>query len=267
MSVSVSRAVEFIRSAGSARDREAVRILFESGHARGEVVQTVLAGQRADGGWPPAEGFDVSSVSETVWRLTQLDELGVDRNHPSVREALTFLKVSQQACGAWKEHESLREVLPPWAAPGRPAATIYVTASAGYTVLVFCGPEEATARRAADYLAAQTGPHGSMPSFIHSHWLAAALWWGLGRREMSDRTMAYLSTRIGPHTPDNQLSWMAVALMSVGVSPENALLSRVLHMILERQAPDGRFTSEDGPECDPHATYEALRALKMAGML
>lgn len=230
-------------------------------------MQTVLAGQRADGGWSPAEGFDVSSVSETVWRLTQLDELGVDRNHPSVREALTFLKVSQQACGAWKEHESLREVLPPWAAPGRPAATIYVTASAGYTVLVFCGPEEATARRAADYLAAQTGPHGSMPSFIHSHWLAAALWWGLGRREMSDRTMAYLSTRIGPHTPDNQLSWMAVALMSVGVSPENALLSTVLHMILERQAPDGRFTSEDGPECDPHATYEALRALKMAGML
>ncbi|MEW5932356.1 MAG: squalene--hopene cyclase, partial [Bacillota bacterium] len=65
-------------------------------------------------------------MSETVWRLTQLDELGLDRNHPSLREALTFLKMSQHPCGAWKEHESLREVLPPWAAPGLPAATIYL---------------------------------------------------------------------------------------------------------------------------------------------
>jgi hypothetical protein len=54
--------------------------------------------------------------------------------------------------------------------------------------------------------------------------------------------------------------------MSAGIRPEHVFLSTVPEMLQERQKPDGRFASEDGPEFDAHATYEALRALNMAGL-
>jgi hypothetical protein len=167
-------------------------------------VDAVVGGQRRDGGWPPPGGrHSLSGVDETLWRLTQLDELALDRRHPAVEKALGFLTATQRADGAWEEDSSVASVVPPWAAPGVPAATLYLTASAGHILLLFGSREETAATRAAEYVAARTSPDGHIPSFIHSHWLAAALWWGLGQREVADRTLAYLGSRIGPNAADN----------------------------------------------------------------
>lgn len=106
-----------------------------------------------------------------------------------------------------------------------------------------------------------------MPSFLHTHWLAAGLCWGIREHSLASRVLDYLATTLDARFADNQLSWMAVSLLAVKYPRNSQFVATALNLQETRQRPDGSWTSEDGREFDSHATYEALRAFKMGGRI
>ncbi len=251
---------------GSPREKEALRLLFEPGPPRLEVVSALLADQRSDGGWSYA-GSSLSSVNQTLWRLTQAAEVGLDAGHRSIMAAVGFLARKQNPDGSWAEDLRLAPECPPWAAPGSLSASTYLTASAGYSLATLAGTSLEHVRRASEYLSGLLGLDGRLPSFLHSHWLAAALWWKTGEETLAERALGYLNTRLGPDFPSNNLSWAAVTLIAAGYPADSACLRTVLDLLEARQFEDGHFDSEDGESAFPHATWEALKALKLGGRL
>jgi len=243
-----------------------LRLLFEPGPPRREVVSDLLSGQRSDGGWGYPSS-PLSSINETLWRLTQAGELGVDAAYPSIMAAIGFLASKQNPDGSWQEDPRLAAASPPWATPGRPEATVYLTASAGYSLAALAGTGLDRVRRASDYLLGMIGPDGRLPSFLHSHWLAAGLWWRTGRADLAEQVISYLATRLDRDSPANHLSWAAVTLLTAGYPPDAPFSRRVLDMLEARQAEDGHLDAEDGEAWFSHATWEALKALKLAGRL
>lgn len=83
----------------------------------------------------------------------------------------------------------------------------------------------------------------------------------------AETALDYVLTRLVPSIPDNNISWMAVCLLSTGVPFDHELLKEALMLLSFRQKPDERWTSEDGPSRDIHTTLEFLRAFKMADVL
>ena len=83
----------------------------------------------------------------------------------------------------------------------------------------------------------------------------------------AETALDYILIRLVPSIPDNDISWMAVSLLSTGVPFDHELLKEALMLLAFRQKPDERWTSEDGPSWDIHTTLECLRAFKMAGVL
>lgn len=103
-----------------------------------------------------------------------------------------------------------------------------------------------------------------MPSFGHSHWLAAGLWYRAGYRDTAERAMQYLDTIVDLLPPSN-LAWLILTLTGAEIPIHHPLLEHATARLTEEQQNDGRWVSEDGPEQDVHATLEALRALMMIG--
>lgn len=52
--------------------------------------------------------------------------------------------------------------------------------------------------------------------------------------------MDYILTRLVPSIPDNNISWMAVSLLSTGVPFDHELLKEALMLLAFRQKPDER---------------------------
>src|SRR5579884_3290680 len=145
------RAIAFVQARGDARELARLRYLLAGAPAPPDVVADLTAGQRPDGGWPPFWAPDASSLDATCFHLAQAEQLGVPTEHPPVARAVDFLRGCQDAAGAWEEDAALREVAPPWARPGDPAAQLYLTANCGFWVAV-SGEDPDAAGRAAAHL-------------------------------------------------------------------------------------------------------------------
>ena len=107
---------------------------------------------------------------------------------------------------------------------------------------------------------------GSLPSFLQTHWLAAALWIRLnwGSRNLpqpAQRALDYLATQIDDETPSGALGWMLTTLAPLGVPPEHPAIVKALALLSEQQRSDGGWTSEDGPERDTWVSLQALTTL------
>jgi hypothetical protein len=149
--------------------------------------------------------------------------------------------------------------------PGDTAAQLYLTANAGYWLALY---EMDGALPAADFLAERQELHGHLPSFLHTHWLAAGLWQLNGRTAEAERTLAYLLTRLdaGDLSAGN-LSWMINALCDSGIPPTNPLIMEAAGRLATLQEEDGSWTADDGPLYTVQTTLQALRALRLAGSL
>ncbi|HHX29500.1 MAG TPA: hypothetical protein GX716_10915 [Firmicutes bacterium] len=259
-------AIEYVRRYGNEREKEALRLLFEPGPPSPTVVRELFSGELPQGGWT-YPGCEIGSVNETLWRITQALEIGLDAGHPAMMSALSFLLRVQNADGSWVEDARLASKCPPWAAPGRPATTLYLTSSAAYVVAILMGTSLPETRRASNCLSAMLESEGRLPSYLHTHWLAAGLWWKTGERDLVDRVIGYLRSRLGPDTPTNHLSWAAVTLLDAGLPSENPFVQLLLDLLEARQSEDGHFDAEDGEAWFAHSTWEALKAFAMEGRL
>ena len=121
----------------------------------------------------------------------------------------------------------LSALAPPWATPGDLAARLYLTANCGWWLAnarAYSMPEyEAEAARAGAYLERHQAADGSLPSFLQTHWLAAALWirleWGQSDLpEQATRTLDYLATQLDDETPAGALGWMITTFAPLGVT-------------------------------------------------
>ncbi len=257
-------AIAFVTRHGDAVEQARLRHLLTGEPADPQVVGALLAGQRPDGGWNPFWAPDYSGLDATCFRLAQADQLGLTGAEPAVGRALRFLAGRQRDDGSWEEAEAVRGLAPPWAAPGDPAARLYLTANCGFW-LATLGDTSGGGARAARFLHGQLAPDGSLPTFAHAHWLAAGLWFRLGDREPAGRVLRYLGGQLGPDFPTSDLGWLLTTLHAAGVPPDHALMAQAAALLAWRQEADGRWPSEDGPSRDVHVTLEALRAQRLGG--
>ncbi len=140
------------------------------------------------------------------------------------------------------------------------AEQLGLTANCGFCLAVLSDQSE-HARRAADYLGRYLDEEGQLPSFAHAQWLAGGLWYRL-RSPEAQRVFNALAQRLDD-LPASNLAWLLSTLLLAGVPTDHPLIERAASLLEERQEPDGRWRSEDGPTRDVHATLEALRVLSL----
>lgn len=256
--VHLASAEAFVRQHGTDVEQARLEYLLTGRAPSGTVARTLFAGQRTGGGWPPFWAPDYSSLDATCYRLAQADQLGLTGEEP-VGRALRFLLGRQEPDGRWEEDRSVRDVAPRWSLPGDSAAQLYLTANCGYWLAILPSDTSAVSR-AGHFLAQHLSTEGSLPTFPHTHWLAAGVWFRTGATDTAGRILAHLATRL-PRLAASNLGWLVVTLQKAGLPIDHPLLEQATDRLGAEQQPDGRWLSEDGPERDVHATLEALCAL------
>ena len=265
---SVERAAEYVQQHGDALQKAWLRYMLYSEPMPEEMVESFLAGQRADGGWPPFWAPDATSVDATCYRLTQAQQMNLfstHAQHPALARAVAFLRERQHADGHWAEDAALREVAPPWAQPDDPAAILYLTANCGFLLASLErwhhleGGLEA-GWSASRYLLARVQADGTLPSFLHTHWLAAGLWYLLDERKAYVWMHEILAQRLLNGMSSGNLVWLINTLLEAGVR-DHAVLTSAVALLIAAQREDGSWPSDDGPQFDATTTIEAIAAL------
>ncbi len=253
----LERAAGFVRRAGTPFEQARLEYLL-SGRSLGASVVALLAGQRSNGGFLPPWSPNYSSIDATCFRLAQAEQAGLHPGHPLLEEAVAFLVGRQSGDGSWQEDAEQANFAPRWAMPGNPMAQAYLTANAGLWV-ARAGVGSA-GRKAAEFLKRTLTQDGSVPSFLHANWLAAALFWAMDDRVAAEKLMSCLYARISDISASG-LAWLIVSLFAGGVDPGHALIRKARSALLQSQRDDGAFASEDGPTHDVYSTLEAIHAL------
>lgn len=174
-----------------------------------------------------------------------------------VRKALQFIIQRQRGDGSWEEDDRFAEAAPPWCKPGDLSAKLYLTSNCAYWLTFFNIALESV-RLAVDFLAACVNSDGEMPSFLHAHWLTAAVLYRARHEAKAEKILSYLHSRIDDLDSSN-LAWLVNSLRGVGVPKTHPLIVRSRELLLEKQEPDGRWRIEDGAHQDVRTTLEALR--------
>ncbi|HVN77516.1 MAG TPA: prenyltransferase/squalene oxidase repeat-containing protein [Terriglobia bacterium] len=259
----LNKAIAFIENRGNQVELARLHYLLTNERPSQEVISELFNGQRLDGGWPPYWAEDYTSLDASCFRLAQADQLGISPSETAVRATVHFLAQRQSSDGSWEEDKRIAHLAPVWALPGDLAAKLYITANCGLWLSLLGNPDD-KGLKAANYLRSQFNQAGSLPSFLHTHWLAGGLLYKMNYRDESGKAFDYLSRRADDLAVSN-LSWLMITLVSAGV-PANLPLLKKAALLLDRgQQDDGRWPSEDGPSQDVHSTLEALRALWLYG--
>jgi hypothetical protein len=256
-------AIRFVSSYGNPIEQARLRFTLAGEPASQDESNMLLAGQRRDGGWSPFWATDYSSLDATCFRLAQASQLGIGMAEPSVALAVRFLEERQATRGSWEEDAAAAALAPPWAIPGDLAAQLYLTANCGYW-LAMLNPKSPAGALGSSFLLLHLEPSGQLPTFLHAHWLAAGLWICLEKSAPAKIVLSQLLKQL-PQLTSSSLAWMVTSLCQAGLSGKHELIRQAVSLIARHQQPDGRWSSEDGPARDVHATLEALLAIKLAG--
>jgi len=258
----VNNAIQFILERGNSNEQARLRYLLDNISPNAAAIAQFAVSQHLDGGWSPFWAADYSSVDATCYHLTQADQLGLDQQASVVQRAIEFLLSRQRDDGSWQEDATVAMSAPPWAVPGTLAAILYLTANSGYWLARFAANADLTKRAAAFLTSYHTD--GQLPSFLHTHWLAAALWHTLGQQDAVKQTLAYLQCQVATMSADN-LAWLVTTVRTVALPATHPLLKAAIARLTEQQEADGHWHSDDGPAFHVHVTLEALRALHLCG--
>jgi hypothetical protein len=274
--IDIDAAIGFVMAKGDHVDRARLSYLRTGAMPAEEIFETAEGGQAPDGGWPAFWADGVASIDATCFRLAELDDLG-GLGRPAARRALDWLTTRQRPDGTWEENPSLADIAPPWATPGDPEARLYITANAGFWLIVAGhdarsggplderpgGAYAGVVAHAAEALRGQVQPDGSMPTFLVATWLTAAI---LYRQDMFYESVR-LQQRLVERLPDlsaADAAWLVAANRRVGVHDEDRLIIGAMLRLRELQRSDGGFSSDDGDAFDVHATLAAIRACRPA---
>jgi hypothetical protein len=267
--VDIDAAIGYVVAHGDPVERARLSYIRAGTAPPPHVVERITSEQTPSGGWPASGDGTVPSVDATCYRLAELDDLG-GLHGPEVARALTWLAGAQRDDGTWQEDASLATEAPPWAVPGDPEATIYLTSVAGFWITV----AEVTAHphhespaqhggvlaKAAKWVVEQLRPDGTWPSFLAAGWHAAGL---LHEQQLfyeSARMQLVLGDRLDGMSPADVAS-MAAALRRVNLG-DDWLLQAARKRLGDSQRNDGGWDSAEGPIFDVNTTLTAIRACR-----
>lgn len=257
--VDLDAAIGFVVAKGDPVERARLSYLRTGALPGEDVLGTAEAGQALVGGWPAFYSGRVPSVDATCFRLAVLDDLGALARQPA-RSALHWLASRQRPDGTWQEDETLAPDAPPWAQPGDPEATLYLTANAAFWLAV-AGDYSEIVQRAAEVISESLASDGTWPSYLVTGWLGAAV---LHRQEMfyeSARMQVVLTDRL-PDISASDTAWLAAALRRAGVSNDDWTLAAARRRLAETQRSDGGWTSDDGDAFEVNVALQAIRACR-----
>lgn len=269
--VDLDAAIGFVVKKGDPVDRARLSYLRMSAPPNENILANVEAGQTLVGGWPALDGGKLPSLDATCFRLAELDDLGA-LARPPARRALYWLASRQRPDGSWQEEEALASVAPPWAQPGDPEATLYVTANVAYwlTVAQYYGriaePQEdpgysEAIARGTQVLVDSIQPDGTWPSFLITGWLASAVLYRQDRFYDAAKVNVVLTDRLPGMSPADA-AWLAASLRRVGISDDDWTMVAARKRLAETQRSDGGWPSDDGEAFDVHTTLQAIRAVR-----
>lgn len=257
--IDLQKAVAVILHKGSQVERASLRYLYFGERPSLQVVDHFLASQRPDGGWAPPWMPDYSSPDATCYHLAQAFRMGIPPGHPALQKAAVFLVQRQYLDGSWEEDARVESAAPPWAVPGELATRLYLTANCGLWCLHMQAPRH-TVEKASELLLGHLDAAGKLPGFLHTHWLAASLWYGSGLVRQAELTLGYLLTRMDDLELSN-LPWLITSLRSAGLPAELPLLVAAADKLKCGQLSDGSWPVEDLQTGRARPTLEALHAL------
>jgi hypothetical protein len=124
-------------------------------------------------------------------------------------------------------------------------------------------------RTALPFLLRHRDETGRLHGFLHSTWIAAAvfLMCGQNHADAASAALSVLLSQPPEEWEDSQLCWALDCLGRVGLPKAHPFVEAALAELCRRQSPDGRWSSEDGETHTVGATIEALKVLKHWGLL
>lgn len=254
-------AIQFVREQGNPSEHARLAFLLTGARPSSESIQQFFQDQQEDGSWSPFWTPGYSGLDATCFHLAQAEQIGIVVNEPNMVRAALFLAQRQRPDGVFEEDEAVTELAPPWARLGDRAAQLYLTANCGFW-LTSLSQTQASAHLAASYIHSFLPPDGHLPTFLHTHWLAAGLFSRLKQIEPAERLLAYLATCLLDLSASS-LAWLIVTLRLASLPATTPLIVQAASLLKQQQQPTGNWQSEDGPEQDVHATLEALRAFTL----
>jgi hypothetical protein len=267
--VDIDAAIGYVVAHGDPVERARLSYLRTGAPPPPHIRERIGHGQLPGGGWPASGDGSIPSVDATCFRLGELDDLGGLHGDPA-DQALTWLASAQRPDGTWQEDQSLAAEAPPWAMPGDPEATLYLTAVAGFWLTVAqveadphhadAGPYDGELAAAAGYVVAQLRADGTWPSFLAAGWHAAGLLHEQQYFYESARVQLVLGDRLEGMSPADVAS-MAAALRRVRLG-DDWLLQSARKRLGETQRTDGGWDSDEGPVFDVNTTLIAIRACR-----
>jgi hypothetical protein len=268
--IDIEAAIGFVVARGDQVDRARLSWLRSDLPPEPDIVARVEMGAAPGGGWPAFWSSEVASLDATCFRLAELDDLGAT-GRPAARAALNWLASRQRPDGTWQEDEALADTAPPWATPGDPEATLYLTASVGFWLAMLDEPNapasaetnrvgEAVARATQAFRAALR-PDGTWPSFLVAGWMGASLLFKTGWFYEAAQVQVVLGQRI-PDMTAADVAWLSAAFRRAGLSAEDHVMVAARRRLGETQRSDGGWSSDDGDAFDVHTTLAAIRGMR-----
>ena len=268
--VDLEAAVGFVVAHGDVVERARLSYLRSGGRPYRDVLEKAESGDLPGGGWPALATSAVASIDATCFRFAELADLGA-LTRPVAQRAMAWLASVQHPDGWWQEDEALAGVAPPWARPGDPEATLYLTVNAAYWLAVSAPTpryygEQRDYRyaphisRAADVFRGTLDERGMWPSYLATGWVGCALLYHLGWFYESAQIQVRLADRIADMSPSDCAA-LAATLRRVGMSAGDWVLQSAVRRLSETQRHDGGWLSDDGLAFEVHTALAVIRAL------
>lgn len=266
----VTKPLSFIEERGSNLEKAKIRYILYGVKPEPDVIQPITELPNDDGGFPYARTQgNLSTVNNTLIALCWMDELGMLESS-TADKAFAYLFAVQKDDGGWDEDSSVAQYdLPPWARPGDLRARLYLSSQSAYWLAVRSHRPHPAFQKALDFLLQHRDARGKFYGFLHTTWIATSVFSMAGPQyaQVARKGLQVLMDRPFSEWEDSQISWALDYLGQAGLSKDHPFIEKGLDELLQRQKPNGSWTSEDGETHAVAATIGALKALKHYGLL
>jgi hypothetical protein len=261
--VDIRKALEYVRTHGTALERARAETLVAWMPPTPEAVQSLEQAQGPDGGWPLELTQDrPSTLPGTCEALALAHDWGL-LEVPMVERGLTYLQSQQQPDGSWEDTVAPGAPTPRWLTQGEEAGRLYVTAWVSSLLAAYNRHNEPGAGKALDLLLKYQLEGGLFAGFPrHIAWYALPILARvLGVRSgPAQNILLALSRELAePGWFPSMFAGMLYNLLLAGYSMETPLVRATWEQLLMRQREDGAWASEDGDAGDVRSTLEVMR--------
>jgi len=261
----ITRSIALIEQRGSDLEKARLGHILYGRKPEAILIQDLVQPQNEDGGFPykMAHG-NLSSVSTSLTALWLLDELGY-LSSPTADKTIGYLLAVQREDGGWDEEAAIKKYdLPPWISPGDLRTRVYLTAYAAYWLAVTGYTEHPSFHKALEFLHNHQDESGKFHGFLHNTWLAtsAFLMAGPQQSDIAEKGLQSLANVPLAEWEASQIAWALDCLSRAGLPGSYPFVKKCLSELVNRQRPDGSWSSEDGEDFAVGATIGVLKVLK-----